>query len=123
MAPNAQRVGMNMFAKARATSTEAQHDRLSFFRRDRRKRRRGVSDRPFDRIRLTDATVYKMLASGHSLEEIIVALVSEKEHAMQRIINLEGIAPRKIVLPDGRVAVWHCPDEFVPELVVSEEKR
>lgn len=70
----------------------------------------------FDRVRLTDATVNAMLKHGRSLEETIVALVCEKNRFTQRIIELESIAPRKIVLPDGRVMVWRCPDELVPEM-------
>ena len=70
----------------------------------------------FDRVRLTDVTVHQMLAHGRSLEETIVALVCEKNRFTQRIMELESIAPRKIVLPDGRVVVWRCPDELVPEM-------
>ena len=71
----------------------------------------------FARVRLTDATVNAMLKHGRSLEEIIVALVCEKNRFTQRIIELESIAPRKIVLPDGHVMVWRCPDELVPEML------
>lgn len=74
----------------------------------------------FDRVRLTDSTVHAMLKHGRSLEETIVALVCEKNLFMQRIVELESIAPRKIVLPDGRVMVWRCPDELVPEMPTAE---
>ena len=77
----------------------------------------------FDRVRLTDATVHQMLAHGRSLEETIVALVCEKNRFTQRIIELESIAPRKIVLPDGRVMVWRCPDELVPEMPNVPDQR
>lgn len=77
----------------------------------------------FDRVRLTDATVNAMLKHGRSLEETIVALVCEKNRFTQRIIELESIAPRKIVLPDGRVMVWRCPDELVPEMPNEKGQR
>ena len=68
----------------------------------------------FARVRLSDVTVNAMLKHGRTLEETIVALVCEKNRFTQRIIELENIAPRKIVLPDGCVMVWRCPDELVP---------
>lgn len=69
----------------------------------------------FDRVRLSDVTVHEMLEHGRSLEETIVALVCEKNRFVQRILELESIAPRKIVMPDGRIMIWRCPDELVPE--------
>ena len=57
-----------------------------------------------------------MLKMGKPLEDIIGELVAEKGKYLRRIMELESIAPRKIVLPDGRVMVWRCPDAFVPEL-------
>jgi hypothetical protein len=30
-----------------------------------------------------------------------------------------AISPKKYRLPDGRVVVWHCPDELVPEEVLK----
>ena len=76
----------------------------------------GAPCSAFDRVRLTDATVNAMLKHGRSLEETIVALVCEKNRFTKRIIELESIAPRKIVLPDGRIMMWRCPDELVPEM-------
>ena len=70
--------------------------------------------RAFDLACDTDPTVNAMIRHGCSLEETIVALVHEKSLLTQRIIKLESIAPRKIVLPDGRVMVWRCPDNLIP---------
>lgn len=69
----------------------------------------------FERVRQTDATVAAMLCAGWTLEDTIVALVAEKRRFVERIMQLEMIAPRKITLPDGRVMVWRCPDVLVPE--------
>lgn len=68
----------------------------------------------FERVRLNDVTVSSLLRAGRPLEEIVIALVDEKERCFKRIMALEAIAPRKIVMPDGRVLVWHCPDDLVP---------
>ena len=37
--------------------------------------------------------------------------LSQKHEAL---MALTGIAPRRIAAPDGRVYVWHCPDDLVP---------
>jgi hypothetical protein len=62
-----------------------------------------------------DPTVNAGLRAGLPLEDVIVALVEDKDRLMQRILELASIAPRKITLPNGEVRVWRCPDEFVPE--------
>lgn len=69
-----------------------------------------------EQVRFTDPTVHEMMAHGRDLEEIIVALVIEKNNLMIQMMKLHLIAPRKITLPDGRVMVWRCPDELVPEI-------
>lgn len=66
--------------------------------------------------RLNDVTVAKMLRQNQTLENIIGQLAAEKELYVKRIMELESIAPRKIVLLDGCVMVWRCPDELVPEM-------
>jgi hypothetical protein len=68
----------------------------------------------FNHARLNDPTVAVMLEMGKSLEAIIGQLASEKKQYLKRIVELECIAPRKIVLPGGGVMVWRCPDELVP---------
>jgi hypothetical protein len=61
-----------------------------------------------------DVTVGLIIESGGSIEDVVVALVNEKERMFQRILELELIAPKKISSPDGRVLVWHCPDDLIP---------
>ena len=75
----------------------------------------GTNNSSFEYARLNDATVAKMLRDRRTLETIIGKLSAEKEVYFKRIIELESIAPRRITLPDGRIMVWRCPDEFIPE--------
>jgi len=69
----------------------------------------------FARVCCVDPTVARMMRHGNSLEEIIVQLARDKWTLMRRLQTLANIAPRKIRMPDGRVVVWHCPDDLVPE--------
>ena len=68
----------------------------------------------FERIKRTDVVVHSMLRRGCSLEDIIVMLCKERDVILKRTLELEQIAPRKIVLPDGTVYIWRCPDSMVP---------
>lgn len=72
------------------------------------------SDGSFGYATLNDPTVAAMLKQGDSLEAIIGQLVADKEKYIERLIHLEGIAPRKVSLPDGRVLVWRCPHNLIP---------
>jgi hypothetical protein len=57
-----------------------------------------------------------MLRAGEGPEAIIGQLAADKEQYLKRIMELESIAPRKVVLPDGRVMIWQCPLELVPPM-------
>lgn len=49
-----------------------------------------------------------------TLESAVVALANDRERLIERIMELDRIAPRKIRLPTGEVAVWRCPDDLIP---------
>ena len=72
------------------------------------------NENSFARAKLTDATVCNMLKSGASLEDVIGELAAQKQRYVARIMELEGIAPRKVRMPDGSFMVWRCPDELIP---------
>ena len=74
----------------------------------------------FEWARLNDQTVNVMLQRNEHWTDIVAQLSKEKAEAQNRVIELEMIAPRKITLPDGAVAFWHCPNEFVPEVAWAE---
>lgn len=60
------------------------------------------------------AVVRAVLEQNGTAVDCVMALVERMEALSTRVVELEGIAPRRIKLPDGRVMVWHCPDHLVP---------
>lgn len=44
----------------------------------------------------------------------ICALATCNEALIERVTNLESIAPKKITA-NGKTYVWHCPNELIPE--------
>lgn len=62
-----------------------------------------------------DATVNRMMYAWEPLERIVEVLAKEKAELFKRIMELESIVPRKIKLPNGDTAIWHCPDRLIPE--------
>jgi hypothetical protein len=70
----------------------------------------------FNRLRLTHATVNQILSRGGSAEDCAIALAAIVDQQNKRIIELMQIAPRKITTPEGKVMIWRCPDEFVPNM-------
>ena len=68
----------------------------------------------FAYARMSDKTTYEMLSTGATLEEVIAALCIEKSQLVDRIVQLEAIAPRKLKSQDGTTLVWHCPDDMIP---------
>lgn len=61
-----------------------------------------------------DSIVRSVVESGGDATDCVVTLVKQKEGLLKRIMRLEGICPRKVILPGNEVLIWRCPDEFVP---------
>ena len=74
-----------------------------------------MSDSTFDHLRQHNPIVAHVIRAGGTAEDCAVALSVANDRLVDRAMLLEGIAPRKIRLPDGRVTVWRCPDDLVPE--------
>jgi hypothetical protein len=64
--------------------------------------------------RLTSPVVEHVLRSGGTLEDVVCALVNVHTELANRLVELDGLAPRKIKTPDGRVLIWRCPEDMVP---------
>ena len=62
-----------------------------------------------------DQTVNQMVGEGYDAQAIIGQLAKEKKELIDRMGKLREIAPRKVKLPGGGVAIWRCPDELVPD--------
>jgi len=59
------------------------------------------------------------MRAGGTAEDCAVALSVHNDRLIDRLMTLEGIAPRRIKLSDGRVMVWRCPDHLIPETDMS----
>ena len=70
--------------------------------------------RDFAAVKANDATVSSAVAGGASMGQIVIYLANEKAALLDRLMELEAIAPRRITLPDGRSAIFRCPDHLVP---------
>lgn len=80
-----------------------------------------MSGSTFDHLRLHNPIVAQIMRAGGTAEDCAVALAVYNDKLVERLMTLEGIAPRKIKLPDGRVMVWRCPDELVPMTDMSNK--
>jgi hypothetical protein len=69
----------------------------------------------WEQARATDPTIRATLRAGGTAEDCCVLLLAQLDTAYARMRRLESITPRKFRLPDGRLFVWHCPDDLVPE--------
>lgn len=82
-------------------------------------RQRFMTGSTFDRLRLHNPIVAQIMRAGGTAEDCAVALSVQNNRLVDRVTLLEGVVPRKIRLPDGRVMVWRCPDNLVPETDMS----
>lgn len=76
----------------------------------------------FDEIAQTDAMVCALvnsvkamdLSSTSALKVMVVVLSDRNGDTIKRLAAAEAIKPRRIKLPDGRIARWDAPDDMVP---------
>ena len=73
----------------------------------------------FQHLRLHNPIVAYIMRAGGTAEDCAVALAEHNDRLIARLMTLEGIAPRRIKLPDGRVMIWRCPEQLVPETDMS----
>lgn len=80
-------------------------------------------DKPFAEARcyasmrdvyVNEPLVQKILSNEGRHEDCIVALANLAQQLRKKVIELECVAPRKIVTKEGKVYVWHCPDHLIP---------
>lgn len=73
----------------------------------------------FDRVRNRNPIIWKIMQMGGTAEDCAVALAENNDRLIARVMELEGIVPRRVKLPDGRVMIWRCPERLIPEMDIS----
>lgn len=63
---------------------------------------------------LNNPVVYECHRRGMSPEQIVVQLVLNQQNMIEELKLLRSIAPQRIETEDGKVFVWHCPNELIP---------
>jgi hypothetical protein len=63
--------------------------------------------------RQRNSVVNAVLESGGDTTDCVVHLVKQNEVLLKRILELDGIAPRKMKVGE-QTYIWHCPDDLVP---------
>lgn len=71
-------------------------------------------NKEFERLKNCDFIVASTLLYGGTLKDCIVQLIKSRKRLMDRNDYLERLVPRKRKMPDGRIMVWHCPDDLIP---------
>lgn len=69
----------------------------------------------FHQVLTTSPLVHRMWHSGALREDIIVAQENQIQELIQRIMELESIAPKKMRGPNGEIMIYHCPDELIKD--------
>ena len=74
-----------------------------------------LSASTFPELMDRNPTVRSCMLSGGTAEDCAVRLAADNERLIELLKKQLSIIPRKIRLPDGRVMIWRCPDELIPE--------
>lgn len=49
-----------------------------------------------------------------AMKMMVAALADQKLAMMKRLVVLEGLAPKRVKLPNGNIMRWDAPDDIVP---------
>jgi hypothetical protein len=52
--------------------------------------------------------------SEDDLKWCIIQLHYQKENLLKEISKLQAIAPKRYKIADGKIAVYHCPEDLIP---------
>jgi len=63
--------------------------------------------------------VRHIIKSGGNVYDCLYWLVKHQEKLVDEIMELTMIAPKKVKLENGKYAIWHCPDELIPETEIN----
>lgn len=55
------------------------------------------------------------LDNDGDLLDCLYSMESIRKEQTERILKLSVTQPMKVRLPDGRVWIWRCPEEMIPE--------
>jgi hypothetical protein len=74
-----------------------------------------IPEHPFlQELFYTEPAFNSAIRCGYSMEECVVMLAGMLKDTRNQLESVQAIAPRKIQTPDGKIYVWHCPDELIP---------
>jgi hypothetical protein len=71
------------------------------------------NDEILQKVRRECHVVDLALRNGLTLEQIIELLFEQNKQLIEKNIQLQSVAPRKIKV-DDKIYVWHAPDELIP---------
>lgn len=63
---------------------------------------------------------YNLIDEQEAMKLCIIYLANLEHKLMNRIIELESIAPRKYLMPDGSYRIWRCPVDMIPEFTMTQ---
>lgn len=70
----------------------------------------------FEEVVLNLPICHEIVRHKHgTAEDCVIALANHAEELFAKVVELEAIAPKKIRAVDGKVYVWRCPDDLIPE--------
>ena len=72
--------------------------------------------RDLEWAKMHNVIVHTVLKTGGSTTDCIIALIEDRDGLIKETIRLQEIAPHKVTMPDGKVAIYRCPDELIPEI-------
>jgi hypothetical protein len=75
-----------------------------------------MKDGSFDKVLRECQVVRRIINSGGTLEDVIVALHAVKNAQQKTIQGLSRICPDKYKTADGIEMIWRCPDNLVPNI-------
>lgn len=69
----------------------------------------------FQEAAVNDPIVHGVATGRFPAESALLAMANRHKAMTDLMAELILIAPKKVRMPDGSIAIWRCPDEMIPE--------
>jgi len=73
----------------------------------------SINQYEWQHIKNNNPIVKSIIENGGDITDCVIALTKHNDELINRIMELECIAPRKISVNDITY-IWRCPDNMIP---------
>ena len=74
----------------------------------------------FEEVKHKQHTVAAIISNGGNLEDCLLQVCNHNLALINKIMDLELIVPKIVILSDGKIMLYRCPEDLLIEILQSQ---